>query len=171
LQREPCILKEKIKILPREKNEMKLLKDWYRNTGHMFPELNLDDGYNKNKSKKWLRKKSYKYHSNEINRMFVRLRNLYPCYPNVPDDWQGWKAIEESFKPSTLRDEIRWTRICIQYCATEDEKVLEELKSWLKEMNPIQRAVMVNYFHKNEKLPNSEKLYNTIQQFKVVKKE
>jgi hypothetical protein len=89
----------------------------------------------------------------------------------LPSDWQGWKKLEESFEASTLRDEIRWTRICVQYCTTAEEKVLDELKSWLEKMNPIQRAVMVNYFQKDENLPNFEKLYNTIQQFKVIKKE
>jgi hypothetical protein len=97
---------------------------------------------------------------------FLRIGNRYPGYPNLPKDWRGWKELEESFCEGTLRDEIRWTRICIQYCETKDEKVLEELKSWLEKMNPIQRAVMVNYIQKNEQLPESIKLHNTIQPFK-----
>ncbi|MDR1483622.1 MAG: hypothetical protein LBT09_02240, partial [Planctomycetaceae bacterium] len=90
----------------------------------------------------------------------------YPDDPNLPVDWQGWKKLEESFEPSTLRDEIRWTRICVQYCSTGNEKVLDELKTWLDKMNPIQRTVMVNYFYKDKNLPNSTKLYETIQLFK-----
>jgi hypothetical protein len=85
----------------------------------------------------------------------------------LPKDWEGWKKLEESFESSTLRDEIRWTRICIQYCSTGDEKVLDELKTWLAKMNPIQRTVMVNnYFRYDKNLPNSQKLYETIQSFK-----
>jgi hypothetical protein len=102
-----------------------------------------------------------------LDYMFLRYGNRYPGYPNLPRDWEAWKKLEESFESSTLRDEIRWTRICIQYCSTGDEKVLDELKTWLEKMNPIQRTVMVNnYFGYNENLPNSKKLYETIQSFK-----
>ncbi|MDR1483941.1 MAG: hypothetical protein LBT09_03860, partial [Planctomycetaceae bacterium] len=132
------IFKEKIRILPREKNEMKLLNDWYQNTPkHLFPELNSDDIYNTRRSQKWLRKKLKGERVGD--KIFVMSRNLYPGYPNLPKDWQGWKKLEESFEHGTLRDEIRWTRICIQYCSTGNEKVLDELKTWLDKMNPIQR--------------------------------
>ena len=41
-----------------------------------------------------------------------------------------------------MRDEIRLTRILIQYCDTKDEQVLEELKTWFTEMNEVQRICM-----------------------------
>ena len=41
-----------------------------------------------------------------------------------------------------MRDEIRLTRILIQYCDTKDEKVLDEQKEWFAGMNEIQRACM-----------------------------
>ena len=41
-----------------------------------------------------------------------------------------------------MRDEIRLTRIMIQYCDTKDGAVLKELKKWFDEMNEIQRTVM-----------------------------
>jgi D-mannonate dehydratase len=56
----------------------------------------------------------------------------------------------------------------LQYCETKDDKILDELKSWLEKMNPIQRAVMTNYlqhYHVKE-IPVAEKLYNTIRLFK-----
>ncbi|MDR1477521.1 MAG: hypothetical protein LBJ00_01105, partial [Planctomycetaceae bacterium] len=60
-----------------------------------------------------------------------------------------------------------WTRICVQYCVTGDDKVLDELKTWLEKMNPIQRIVMVNnYSFRDTTLPNCRKLYETIQLFK-----
>jgi hypothetical protein len=134
---DPSVLSEKIKIQPRKENEMKLLEEWHRNTPwYLFPTLNLDERYNRNSKKddseKWIRKKVKVGYSYDAPQVFLRLRNLYPCYPNLPEDWGGWKELEEKFEPSTLRDEIRWTRICYQYCATEDDKVLDELKSWLE---------------------------------------
>jgi len=73
---------------------------------------------------------------------FVRIGNRYPGERNVPETWQGWQELEESLAPSTMRDEIRLTRILIQYCDTKDEKVLDELKDWFAEMNEVQRICM-----------------------------
>jgi len=72
----------------------------------------------------------------------MRSSNRYPGYPNNPTTWQGWQELEEKVTPSTMRDEIRLTRILIQYCDTNDEKVLEELKEWFADMNEIQRECM-----------------------------
>ena len=73
---------------------------------------------------------------------FVRIGNRYPATPGTPETWQGWMALEESLTPSTMRDEIRLTRILIQYCDTEDDAVLQELKDWFAGMNEVQRTVM-----------------------------
>ena len=53
-----------------------------------------------------------------------------------------WKELEKCFTPSTMLDEIRLTRILIQYCDTEETNVLTELKEWFSGMNEVQRAVM-----------------------------
>jgi len=73
---------------------------------------------------------------------FVRIGNRYPNYPDAPETWQGWKELEENLTPSTMRDEIRLTRILIQYCDAEDDAVLKELKDWFSNMNEIQRMAM-----------------------------
>jgi len=73
---------------------------------------------------------------------FVRIGNRYPNYPVAPETWQEWQKLEESLTPSTMRDEIRLSRILIQYCDTEDDAVLKELKDWFDTMNEIQRTVM-----------------------------
>ncbi|MDR2171055.1 MAG: hypothetical protein LBP59_13005 [Planctomycetaceae bacterium] len=159
------ILYNNLVIKPRPKKEMDLIENWYKETynAKAFP---VRTG-NEKSSVKVMNNFQYPQHLNYSLFQFVRIGNRYPGYPNLPSDWQGWKKLEESFGASTLRDEIRWTRVCLQYCTTGDEKVLDELKSWLDKMNPIQRTVMVNnYFHKNENLPNSKKLYETIQSFK-----
>ena len=41
-----------------------------------------------------------------------------------------------------MRDEMRLTRMLIQYCDTKDQKVLDELKEWFAGMSEIQRACM-----------------------------
>jgi hypothetical protein len=85
----------------------------------------------------WKRKLERDFNLHELNQIsqnlafFLRIGNRYPDYPNLPSDWRGWKNLEESFEASTLRDEIRWTRICLQYCETKNDKVLDELKSWI----------------------------------------
>jgi len=75
---------------------------------------------------------------------FLRHGNRKPGDPVCPTTWQGWKELEESLSPSTMRDEIRLTRIIIQYCDTQDKKVLTELKEWFADMNELQRWSMAN---------------------------
>jgi hypothetical protein len=163
-----------VNIRNRKYEEYNKIENWYKKThASFFPEpyerkiiLNNTSYYIRLKiiseaQKNLLNNDTY----NPIS--FFRICNSYLCNPNRPKDWEDWKNLEESCESSTLRDEIRWTRICIQYCSTGDEKVLDELKTWFEKMNPIQRTVMVNnYFGYDEKLPNSKKLYETIQSFK-----
>ena len=75
---------------------------------------------------------------------FVRHGNRKPGDPACPETWRGWKELEESLAPSTMRDEIRLARIIIQYCDTKDNAVLNELKEWFDKMNEIQRMVMAD---------------------------
>jgi len=75
---------------------------------------------------------------------FVRHGNRKPGDPVCPETWQGWQELEESITPSTMRDEIRLTRMLIQYCDTQDKTVLDELKKWLTDMNELQRWSMIN---------------------------
>jgi hypothetical protein len=180
--------RKKLRIKSRKDNEKKLLEKWYKNTPNYYhPELKSSKIIPRTTPNEkliktdhyWWTRKEFNYNkvmseksvkseiiTNYIPDYFLRHGNRYPGYPNLPKTWQDWKELEDSFEPSTLRDEIRWTRICIQYCDTEDEKVLEELKLWLMKMNPIQRTVMVHtYWGKHGSIPASIKLDNTIQQF------
>jgi hypothetical protein len=165
---EKLIFENKFLLQPRPQNDIKLFKQWYDNTPKkLLPEINtkrhvlpvkIGEAYFEEMNNKLPKEHRYS---------FFLWCNRYPGYPNLPQDWQGWKKLEESFEPSTLRDGIRWTRIYMQYCTTADEKVLDELKTWLEKMNPIQRTVMVNkYSFISTDIPNSTKLYETIQLFK-----
>jgi hypothetical protein len=145
-------LTERITINLRNDREMELIEQWYHNTpkkflprsAKEFPKIIPEDKYHFKISAPFreLREGSIKKILGHSPWCFITIGNRYPSDPNVPETWQGWKELEESIAPSTMRDEIRLTRFLIQYCDTKDEKVLEELKKWFDAMNEIQRAVM-----------------------------
>ncbi|MDR1480692.1 MAG: hypothetical protein LBJ00_17345, partial [Planctomycetaceae bacterium] len=142
--KQQLILREKIKLRPRKKKEMAVLENWYKSTPkEMFSTLyakKIESAYQPVWQRRVLKQHYPSLQKSDIDpklKYILRKDNRYPTYPNLPEDWQGWKKLEESFEPSTLRDEIRWTRICVQYCVTGDDKVLDELKTWLEKMNPI----------------------------------
>ena len=91
---------------------------------------------------------------------FTRTNNRYPGYPNAQETWQGWKELEDSLTPSTMRDEIRMARILIQYCDTDDDAVLKELKEWFADMNLIQRNILVRLTRKYDKIHDAVKEYD-----------
>jgi hypothetical protein len=171
-----CEIKRKITIKRRPLKETNIINDWFEKCRKEHFPIVIDNDSSGRQVKLPANNARYTNWDNnfiQINNQqfepwrFIRVGNRKPPMHLCPNTWQGWKKLEESFESSTLRDEIRWTRICIQYCSTADEKVLDELKTWLEKMNPIQRIVMVNnYFGYNENLPNSKKLYDTIQSFK-----
>jgi hypothetical protein len=98
--------------------------------------------------------------------IFVGLGNHTPGDPNCPETWEGWKELEESLMPSTMRDEIRLTRMMIQYCDTEDPAVLDELTEWFSGMNEIQRAVMAkNAQSLPSNFPSGYELRNSMEKF------
>lgn len=153
-----------LNILLRNPQEMELIRRWYENTPReMLPmyQLPLAKEFKMDMSSYWTPAR-FDFHRDYTNSKlssgtnFIRIKeekiepwrlvglgNHTPGDPNCPETWQGWKELEESLTPSTMRDEIRMTRIVIQYCDTEDSKVLDELTEWLQNMNEIQRVVMV----------------------------
>jgi len=106
---------------------------------------------------------------------FVPFVHLYPDNSSVPETWQGWQELEDSLSPSTMKDEIRLTRILIQYCDTDDDVVLKELKEWIDEMNEVQRTVMAKsirdraeHTYGEKLLPQFCEIYKTIREYDVV---
>ncbi|MDD3470212.1 MAG: hypothetical protein PHE53_09585 [Thermoguttaceae bacterium] len=183
-----------LNILLRNPQEMELIRRWYENTPReMLPEYQLPLAIGLRQDMSSYRTPSRLYfHRDYTNsklssgtnfirikeekvepRLLVGLGNHTPGDPNCPETWQGWKELEESLTPSTMRDEIRMTRIVIQYCDTEDSKVLDELTEWLQNMNAIQRVVMVqNVMNLQGKLSQDgeirkplNKLIETVQPF------
>jgi hypothetical protein len=80
---------------------------------------------------------------------FLRHGNRKPGDPVCPETWQGWKELEVNLIPSTMRDEIRLTRIMIQYFDTDDSIVLQELREWFDDMNELQRMSMAKRIYEN----------------------
>jgi len=142
-----------ITIKQRPEKEMAMIENWYCKTPKMLfpvppPGLNernqrkVPQEFMLPESKNIRVQRGYFYKEKYSQWNFVRLGNRYPSDPNAPSTWQGWEKLENSLTPSTMRDEIRLTRILIQYCNTKDTKVLTELKEWFEGMNVIQRTVM-----------------------------
>ena len=123
------VLEQKIRLKPRPIKEMAMIESWYDTMIKEFSSEKIE-----RISSNWWKVIPVQ-NENYSQWLFIRHGNNYPGTPNTPLTWQGWKELEESITSSTMRDEIRLTRILIQYCDTKDKKVLDELKTWFAGMN------------------------------------
>jgi len=106
-------------IKQRNEKEEQLLRTWYsQSPEEIFPVTKDGRKYGKGESgspvylqDKIIKVKNYQLHP----AYFVSWANRTPPQGFCPETWQGWKELEESFSPSTIRDEIRLTRIIIQF--------------------------------------------------------
>jgi hypothetical protein len=135
-------LTDQVTLKLRNAEEMVMIEEWYRKTPEDYFPI-VDKGTHIRKvPPQGIRKESGKKILGKSPWAFTTIGNRYPGDPNAPETWQGWKELEESISESTMRDEIRLTRMLIQYCDTRDEKIPEELKTWFAEMNEVQRTCM-----------------------------
>ena len=142
-------LKDQVVIKLRNDKEMRMIEDWYQKSMSKNAYYAIDKIWN-----------------------CIHLGNRYPSHPNAPMTWQGWKKLEESITPSTMRDEIHLTRILIQYCDTKNKKVLDELKKFLVGMNEVQRTVLAKSIRDRarnicgeEIAPQFREIYKTIREY------
>jgi len=167
---------QKVTVKLRNEKEMAMIDKWYHNTPCIFFPVLAEGRYLSNVPPQGLRNESGKKILDNSPWVFINTGNRYPSDPNVPETWQGWKELEESLSPSTMRDEIRLTRMLIQYCDTEDNAVLKEFKEWFVGMNEIQRTVMakslrdraVECYGKEKLLPSFREIYKTIRAYDIV---
>ena len=138
-----------VTIKLRNEEEMAMIEQWYHDTPkEFFPEIyqqaSRGNSIIKIPGEGIFRQRRRGELLNVDDRLWhcMALGNRYPGEPNIPKTWQGWKELEERITPSTMRDEIRLTRILFQYCETEDKEVLNELKEWFAGMNEVQRTCM-----------------------------
>ena len=139
-------------IKPRPSDELSLLEEWYKATPkESFP----------------VRKGNFKVPSNGSvidcsdesrikigeNRFspwtMVRNGNRKPSDPNNPTTLEGWRELEAQLSPSTMRDEIRLTRLLLDFYSAKDEESSEywksELMHWLSTLPESQRTVYVGW--------------------------
>ena len=143
---------QEILIKPRPENEMTLLNKWYKNTPEkLFPKV---DGGRKGPPD-LLELKSSGRSDIVINGrkydpwLFIRLGNRKPSDPNNPTTLDGWRKLEASLVPSTMRDEIRLTRLQLEYYSAQkgeaSEKAKAELIDWLKSLPEVQQTIMTTF--------------------------
>jgi hypothetical protein len=159
------VLTHGISIKPRSDTEMALLDFWLSQSRIEYLSF-----VNPDYKDHLIVVDGFKYNPQQ----FIRTGNRKPPVDLCPKTWQGWKELEESIVPGTMRDEIRLTRIFIQYCDTKDEKVLDELKEWFAEMNEIQRAGMARLTYNRSfqfvcasMLPLYRNLYLAIREYDI----
>jgi hypothetical protein len=166
------VFHRKIYLNLRPQKEMEMIDQWYQNSSNNdFPIL----GHEQLPSHKV---PSYGFLAYDRPPWcFINVGNRYPGPPNHPTTWQGWRELEESITPSTMRDEIRLTRILIQYCDTRDAKVLSELKEWFTGMNEVQRVCMAKSIRDRARgcygtdlLAPFRELYKTIREYDIAAK-
>ena len=171
-------LSQNILLKPRQDKEKTMIEEWYKNTPKvLFPVLFGENATCKVPSQDRISEsKNINVKGEKHNQWhFIRLGNRYPADPNAPETWQGWKELEESIAPSTMRDEIHLTRILIQYCDTKDAEVLEELEEWFAGMNEIQRTCMARTVREQAKgcrefLEPFRDLYKAIHKYDIADK-
>jgi hypothetical protein len=142
-------LEHDVLVKPRPANETALLDQWLNDT----PETQAPvvertrkvpyTGFPAASGKSNISIRRWKYEP----WLFIRLGNRKPADPNNPTTLEGWRDLEASLTPSTMRDEIRFTRLQLEYYAAAGqaktaEKAKSEFVDWLKSLPEIQRTVM-----------------------------
>ena len=140
-----------ILVKPRPESEMALLDKWYKNTPEKtFPIIAINHKIPQNyvlrgswRSRIWIG--WYRYDP----WLFVRLGNRKPCDPNNPTTLDGWRKLEASLTPSTMRDEVRFVRLQLEiYCAKpgkESDLAKLEFGEWLQSLPTPQQTVYLHY--------------------------
>ena len=133
----------------RPESEMSLLEDWVKaSSGQYLP-------YETVGRKIWrsLGKKSTNQISLGLNKYnvssFVRLGNRKPSDPNSPTSLKGWRELESSLAPSSIRDEIHLTCLLLEYYGSITDKGKAEssqkIADWLASLPDPQRVALSSY--------------------------
>ena len=147
----------KIRVKPRPTNETALLRQWRDATStNLFPVV--DEKWGKiprggslkssGKSDIWVGWRRFDPW------LFIRVGNRKPSDPNNPTTLDGWRKLEREFAPSATRDEIRLTRLQLEYySAKKGEKsdaAKKELVDWLAGLPEPQRVVLTSFLLSKE---------------------
>ena len=139
-----------IVILPRPNREMQILEEWYANTpNHLFPVVH-EQRHMKLFSPELRGREDCIFILDGVRYYqyaFLRPGNRKPAIPNLPKSMIEWKALENSFTQSTMRDEITLSKLYMEYITAEKEKeetAISKLVEWLNSLPRIQRIIMVH---------------------------
>lgn len=139
-----------IVIKPRPAAETALLQKWYENTPEkLFPKVDGNRKIPHGRELKSSGKSDIKIGSKRYDPwMFIRLGNRKPSDPNNPVTISEWRELEAGLVPSTMRDEIRFTRLQLEYYdakkGTKTDEAKTELVDWLKTLPGVQRNIMIS---------------------------
>ncbi len=150
-----------LQIMPRPDAEQKLLDRWLRDS----PKESLPPVCEEKLDfKNWFYGKEYEDYISNFNQnpagnfitihgeeydpqLFIRFGNRKPPVALCPRDSEGWKALEESLVPSTMRDEIRLTRMLIEYYERRgvwQKHQRNAIVDWLRSLPEPQRTSMAS---------------------------
>lgn len=154
-------------IMPRRETEMALLKTWYNKTPKQFlPHIRENRSHKSNDMmadvdynsfiKTGYRKSGGNFitvNGKKYNPwLFIRERNRKPPAVLCPNDAKGWKQLEESLSPSTMRDEIKMTRMLLEYFELSGRAQVDKrqlIKEWLSNLPEPQRVCMASHLDAN----------------------
>ncbi len=165
------VVTQDILVKPRPENETALLDKWYHKTPkRFFPNREGEEIAKSHEPGSFLYIVSSIFHDARINDkgksnirfslfdwtsydpwLFIRDGYRKPSVPNNPRTLAGWRKLETSLAPSTMRDEVRLTRLRLEYFAAkrdeEADKAKKEYAEWLNSLPAPQRDVMRAYSH------------------------
>ena len=138
-------------VKARPEDETALLEQWFKDTPEtLFPVIDGDRKVPYRGSLESSNESNITINGEEHNPWhFIRLGNRKPSEPNNPTTLEGWRDLEASLTPSTMRDEIRFTRLQLEYYSAEQGEASEiakaELVDWLKSLPEVQRTGMTTF--------------------------
>ena len=165
-----------ITIKPRPDSEMKLLDNWYNNLNSIgigipsqtCSEYEFEFPIDTTCSFIKLRGNNWFYKPYKLNLFCSHEQGFFkPSIINAPATIQGWRDLESSLAPSTMRDEIQITRMILEYYNSnenEQDKKLLEIETWLKSLPPVQSS----FFAKRYILIDDPFFKNSSQKLKSV---
>jgi len=147
----PIEINVEILIKPRPENEIALLEKWYKNTPEkLFPKVDRSRKVPHDNMLRSSGVSDIKINGNTYDPwMFIRLGNRKPSDPNNPTTLDGWRQLEASLTPSTMRDEVRLTRLQLEYYSAKpgeaSENAKNELVQWLKSLPEVQQTIYLTF--------------------------
>ncbi len=190
MNRQTAVFKQDILVKPRPEGETALLEKWFDDTPEeVFPRRGKFEKasdvstYGKDDVVySWGREDIGNYlivvDGKEYHpRYFVRSPAFRkPFIPNNPTTLDGWRELESKFCDSSLRDDITFTRLLLDYLAANADKTEEakkELIDWLAALPEVQRSFFLTallnqgYYFKQTPLADKSRaflhaLYNSL---------